>query len=225
MKRLNFDQLKAEKSSMQRFDPFFTLVLFIFSTLIIAYFAFDYHLSGITTEKQKVSTLENKIQKLQLSNEALKLQLCSDSATVGNSAGRNIASLLGKKEISFDELYKSQLQTAVRSQSVKDILALTQKILTTSANADLLAWTLYEQSQVSCQLKPNEEHCFSDIETLVVQFPESKWAGESLVNLSKIYMKLKKFSEAASVIKIVKSEFPKAHDLARRINEIEKNKL
>ena len=209
---------------MQRVDPFFILILFIFSTLLSGYFAFDFHLSGVAIEKQKVYALESKIQKLQLSNEALQL-MHANFESEKNLTSRKVASIQSKKEISLDEIYKSQLQSAVHDQDVKEILSVTKKISQSSADNHLLAQALYENSRVWCQFKLNEEQCFTETETLISQFPESKWAGEALLNLYEIYMKLRKYPEAAAVIKTAKLEFSKESHILQRISELEKKKL
>ncbi len=221
MKRLNFSQVIAEKSSMQKVDPFFIMILFIFSLLTSAFFAFDFHLSGIDLEKQKAVILENKVRELKVANEALQLQII-DTASFGT---RKTASIAPRKEISFDDVYKSQLQFAVNNKKVDEIISLSQKILNTSADQSLLAEALFQKTVVSCKIKQKEAICFNDIEALVNQFPESKLAGESLVMLIEIYNKLKRFKEAESVIKIVRTEFPKERELIQRLTQLEKNRL
>lgn len=221
MKRLNFSQVIAETSSMQKVDPFFVMILFIFSLLTSAFFAFDFHLSGIDLEKQKAVILDNKVRELKVANEALQLQV-TDAAS---QATRKVASITPRKEILFDDIYKSQLQFAVSQKKVDDILSLSQKILNTSADQSLLAEALFQKTVVSCKIKQKEAVCFNDIEALVSQFPESKLAGESLVMLIEIYHKLKRFKEAESVIKVVKTEFSKERELIQRLSQLEKNRL
>ncbi len=228
MKRLNFGQVKAEKSSMQRADPFFTLILFLFSTLVISFFAFDFHLSGLDVEKQKVTSLSHRLLEQQIINEALKLEVNSLAHNTAPVGIRNIASLTNvdaKKEISLDRLYRAQLERALQLTRSEEILSLTKKILNSSADQDLLAQALFARSHLSCDLVYKENECFADVENLIQQFPESRWAGESLVKLSQMYLKQKKYKEAESVIKIVKVEFSKDLELIKRIHRVEKQKL
>ena len=86
---------------------------------------------------------------------------------------------------------------------------ITNKIISNSLNPDLLAEAYFEKANLSCQNSSslNEQSCLEDIEIVVAQFPESKWAKESLLLLSTVYTKLRRFKEAESVMKIVKSEF------------------
>ncbi len=224
MKRLNLGQVYADETRMQRVDPFFTLVLFLFCILCSSYFALDYHLSGITVEQQKVQVLERKITELTVANESIRLQSEQALATEKGSS-RHIASIQLKKQISFDDLYKSQLHTAVLNKNGEAIMATAQKIMTTSADSELLAEAMFQKSMVYCHLKLKESLCFSEIESLVSQFPESKWAGESLVELSEIYRRLKRFSEAESVIHIVRTEFAHDKTVLSRLTKAEKKKL
>ena len=225
MKRLNFGQVKAEKSSMQRVDPFFTLILFIFSSLVILFFAFDFHLSGVDIEKQKVQSLTQQLHDLQIVNEALQLESKSLAEKPMGFRTRSVASVSASKEISFDLLFKAQLVEALKQKKSAEIKSISKKILDHSANQDLLAAALFAQSNLSCNLEYKEDQCFSDVENLVLQFPESKWAGESLVQLSQLYIKQKKYKEAESVIKIVKVEFAKDQDLIKRVHQVERQKL
>ena len=209
---------------MQRVDPFFTLVMFLFCILCSSYFAFDYHLSGITFEKQKVQVLERKISELKIANESIRLQ--SEQALASEKgSSRQIASLQLRKEISFDDLYKNQLHEAILNKNAETILMSAQKILNTSADSELLAEAMFQKSMVYCHLKLKESLCFSEIENLVSQFPESKWAGESLVELSEFYRNLKRFSEAESVIHIVRTEFAHDKSVLSRLSKVEKKKL
>lgn len=174
------------------------------SCLVTAYFAFDYHLSGITFEQQKVRALENQVIQLKLKNEALVLQ-----ASNNESVGRHVASLKNGKQISFDDLYLNQLKEAKLNHKAEALKQITQKIINNSINPDLLAEAYFERANLSCQNSSNlkEQSCLEDVETVVSQFPESKWAKESLLLLNSVYSKLRRFKEAESVMKIVKSEF------------------
>ena len=190
---------------MKKPDPFYTLVLFIVSCLSTAFFAFDYHLSGISFEQQKVSALESQVLQLKLKNEALILQ-----AGNSGSVGRQIASLKNGKQISFDELYLGQLKDAKLNQKTETMKQISEKIIKNSVDPELLAEAYFERASISCQSSSNnfkDETCLEDVETIVSQFPESKWAKESLILLSSVYTKLRRFKEAESVTKIVESEF------------------
>ena len=180
------------------------LMLLIMSCLSTAYFAFDYHLSGISFEQQKVQALQNQVKQLKLKNNALVLQ----TSNIG-SVGRQVASLKNGKQISFDDLYLNQLKEAKINRKAETMKQITNKIIRNSLNPELLAEAYFEKAFLSCQDSNNlkEQTCLEDVEIIVAQFPESKWAGESLVLLSSVYTKLRRFKEAESVMKIVKSEF------------------
>ncbi|OFZ32022.1 MAG: hypothetical protein A2622_12380 [Bdellovibrionales bacterium RIFCSPHIGHO2_01_FULL_40_29] len=187
---------------MKKVDLFFVMVMFLFTGLATSYFAFDYHLSGVELEKQKTKALETQLVQMKLQNEALEIRL-------GQSApSRQIASIQNStKEISFDSFYRTQLQKAKNQQKAESILKVTKKILETSADTELLGEAYFEQALAHCHLTFKEDLCLIDIENVVSQFPESKWAGESLILLSSVYTKLKRFKEADSILQIVRAEF------------------
>ena len=151
-----------------------------------------------------MQALQNQINQLKLKNEALVLQ----TSSIG-SVGRQVASLKNGKQISFDDLYLNQLKDAKLNRKTESMKRITHKIISNSLNPDLLAEAYFEKANLSCQNSSslNEQSCLEDIEIVVAQFPESKWAKESLLLLSTVYTKLRRFKEAESVMKIVKSEF------------------
>ncbi len=202
---------------MKKIDPFFTVIVLILFCLATSYFAFDYHLSGISFEKQKVQILENQVVQLKLKNEALVLQ----AANFSNR--RDIASVQGGKQISFDQIYRAQLQQAKKVPTALGLSAVINKIINNSADPELLAEAYFEKTVIACQGNFKEQSCLQDIETIVSQFPESIWAAESLVLLSGIYLKLKRFQEAESVMNLVKVEFAKEKDLLLKISRLEKS--
>ncbi len=199
--RLNFGQVRADKSNM-RVDSFFILIVLLVSGLSSAYLAFDYHLSGVDFEQQKVQALQNQVLQLKLKNEALILQ-----ASTTSSFQRQIASVKSNKYISLDGLYRDQLHQAKTEKKMALIKEITQKIIGNSVDADLLAEAYFEKAYLSCRVNFKDNVCLDDVEIIVSQFPETKWARESLTLLSDVYSKLKRFKEADSVMKIVKSEF------------------
>lgn len=202
---------------MKKIDPFFITVLLILFCLSTSFFAFDYHLSGLSFEKQKVQILENQVVQLKLKNEALTLQ----AANFSNR--RDIASVQGAKQISFDQIYRAQLQQAIKVSNSEALTFIINKIINNSTDADLLAEAYYQKSVVTCHGNFKEQSCLQDIETVVSQFPESKWAAESLALLSGIYLKLKRYKEAESVMNLVKVEFAKEKDVLQKISRLEKS--
>ena len=202
---------------MKKIDPFFTVVMLVLFCLSTSYFAFDYHLSGISFEKQKVQVLENQVVQLKLKNEALILQAANFSGR------RGIASVQKSKQISFDQIYQAQLQQAKKLPTAAGMSFVIDKIINNSADPELLAEAFYEKSVLTCQGNFKEQSCLQDIEIVVSQFPESKWAAESLILLSGIYLKLKRFSEAESVLNLVKVEFAKEKDVLLKISRLEKS--
>lgn len=219
MKRLNFDQTKAEKVNMRKVDLFFVVALILFCGLITSYMAFDYHLSGITLEQNKNKILEHKISQLNLVIESLQAK--------NNGTGRSIASIgPNGKTISLDSFYKEQMAAARAQKDATRVLSVAQKIIASSADTDLLAQAYFYKSEISCATYVIKENsCLADVEVLVGQFPESVWAGEALIVLSSVYTKQKRYKEANSLLKIVKNEFSSDKKLMSKADQLQKTML
>lgn len=218
MKRLNFDQTKAEKVNMRKVDLFFVVALILFCGLITSYMAFDYHLSGLALEQSKNQILDHKISQLNLVIESLQAK--------NNGSGRSIASIAPGKQISLDSFYKEQMAAARAQKDATKVLAVAQKIIVSSVDSDLLAQAYFYKAEVSCATYVIKENsCLADIEVLVGQFPESPWAGEALIVLSSVYTKQKRYKEATSLLKIVKNEFSNDKKLMSKAEQLQKTML
>ncbi|MFZ3229291.1 MAG: hypothetical protein WA160_03725 [Pseudobdellovibrio sp.] len=200
---------------MKKVDLFFVVILFLVSALAVTFISFDYHLSGIAFEKNKNKILEQKISKLNLIIEAYE--------TKENPVKRGLASIGSVKAISMDELYIEQLKTIRVEKNKKISGALVQKIIANSINPEILAQAYYVKAEINCATYLTKENsCLSDIEIIIGQFPESEWAGDGLILLSEVYAKQRRFKEASSVLKIVRTEFPKQQRLIVKANQLEK---
>lgn len=202
---------------MRKVDSFFVLILVLFFGLATAYISFDYHLSGVSFEKSKNETLQRQLSQLNLVVESLQAQA---------SPNRGIASVGPTKMITLDGLYKEQLTAARVSKDSKKVTALSEKIIGSSLDPDLLAQAYFLKAELSCATYLIKENtCLSEIETLISQFPESVWAGEGLLVLSAIYSKQKRYKEANSLLKIVKAEFQNQKSLLVKASQLEKTML
>lgn len=202
---------------MRKVDSFFILILVLFFGLATAYVSFDYHLSGVAFEKSKNEILQHQLSQLNLVVESLQAQA---------SPGRGIASIGPAKTIALDGLFKEQLTAARASKDSQKVLALTEKIISSSLDPELLAQAYFLKAELSCATYLIKENsCLSEIEVLISQFPESTWAGEGLFVLSAVYSKQKRYKEANSLLKIIKTEFPGQKSLLVKANQLEKTML
>ena len=188
LKRLNFEHLSAEKSSMNKIDSFFVLILVLLSGLAVTFKAAQYDLGDAQLLTAENRFLKNKILLLELKQKDLELS----SSNPGKA--RTLASL-------------SEVSSPVE------------------LDRNVLAEGLYKEARTECdQLKKNLS-CLERIDAVVTQFPESKWAGQSLILLTGIYIKEKKYEQAADLVKIVRSEFKDEPEVLWNLKEIEKKQF
>ncbi len=187
MKRLNFAHLPAEKSSMNKIDSFFVLILVLVSGLTVIYKAAEYDLGDarlLISENQK---LQNKVKILELKQKDLELSLAR------KRIDREIASLPSGIAVEL--------------------------------NPAKIAEELYREAHAQCLRPKKDSNCLDRIDTLISQFPDSKWAGKSLVLLTGIYLKEKNFDEAAQLVNVVRLQFKNQPEVLRDLKEFEKNQL
>lgn len=193
MKRLNFEHLTTEKSSMNRVDPFFILILVLLSGLAVTYKAAQYDLSGLRLQILVNDQLRHKIKVLELKQKELQIsQNLRRQQRPQVSAQRGLASLPS---------------VAIELDPIR------------------LAENLYNEAVTDCLKKKKDLVCVDKIESVITQFPDTKWAGESLVLLTYVYFKNKKHEQAKELIQVVRGEFKQYPDLIKKINEIEKQNL
>ena len=60
---------------------------------------------------------------------------------------------------------------------------------------------------------------------MLTQFPESKWAGKTLVVLTDRYIKEKRYEQAADLVQIVRNEFKSEPEVQALLREMEKSQL
>lgn len=88
-----------------------------------------------------------------------------------------------------------------------------------------LAEGLYKEVVEQCIKRKKDLPCLDKIDAIVTQFPESKWAGKSLVVLTGRYIKEKRNEQAADLVKIVRQEFKNEVEVQKLLQEVEKTQL
>lgn len=84
---------------------------------------------------------------------------------------------------------------------------------------------IFSDAQTSCNQKLSETECLNNIDIVISQFPDTIWAGESLLLLTEVYQKNKKINQIADVIKILKTDFKGFKSLQVKVNYLEKQNL
>lgn len=91
-----------------------------------------------------------------------------------------------------------------------------------SFDSERIAQSFYTQAQKDCYQLGHEAECLNNIETVVSQFPESYWAGESLVILGDFYHRTNRAEQAREIVKILKKDFRTYADLQKKADIIER---
>lgn len=188
MKRLNFEQRPAEKSSMNKVDPFFVLMIVLLSALTVVFNTAQLDLGDSRLLAVENRQLKTQIKLLELKQQDLEL------GTVG-----------------------------------KVSLAPQRKVASVDAAPEMdrgkLAEGLYQEVVEQCIKRKKDLPCLDKIDAIVTQFPESKWAGKSLVVLTGRYIKEKRNEQAADLVKIVRQEFKNEAEVQKLLQEVEKTQL
>lgn len=187
MKRLNFEQAPAEKSSMNRIDPFFVLVIVLLSGLAVVFNASEYGLGDAQLQAAENRYLKNKVKILEL------------------------------KQKDFD-FKTSALRTPSRSfASVGNEFF--------EVAPEKIAEKLYKEVVEQCINRKKDLLCLDKVDSILTQFPESKWAGKTLVVLTSRYVKEKRYEQAADLVKIVRGEFKSEPEVQALLKDVEKSQL
>ena len=84
---------------------------------------------------------------------------------------------------------------------------------------------VFSQIKESCYETNSEMKCLSSIDMMISQFPESIWAGESLIILSEFYNKNNKSKQADELIKILKTDFKNYKSIQSKVEYLENRRL
>lgn len=98
-------------------------------------------------------------------------------------------------------------------------------VASSALDTNEVARVIYSKAKEACYKPYAEMDCINHIDTLVTQFPESIWAGESLLLLSEIYLKNNKSSQALDLIKLLKVEFHQFKSIQAKVEYLENQKL
>mgnify|MGYP003395205339 CR=1 FL=1 len=82
---------------------------------------------------------------------------------------------------------------------------------------------MYLDAKQKCYEESKDQLCLQSIESVVTHFPESKWAGESLVVFTDYYYRTKKIELAKEIVKILKSEYSSNKEIQNKIQIIERH--
>ncbi len=179
--------MPAEKSSMNRIDPFFVVIILLLSGLAMTYNASYYGLGDSQLQAAENRYLKKKIKVLELKQKDFEFKT---TGARGVTRTRMVASESGP-EIDpakiAENLYKEVVEQCIKR------------------NKDLL--------------------CLDKVDSVLSQFPDSKWAGKTLVVLTDRYIKEKRYEQAADLVKIVRNEFKSEPEVLALLKEMEKSQL
>lgn len=88
-----------------------------------------------------------------------------------------------------------------------------------------IAENLYKEVVEQCIKRKKDLICLDKVDSVLTQFPESKWAGKTLVVLTDRYIKEKRFEQAADLVQIVRKEFKSDPEVQSLLAQMEKSQL
>lgn len=204
MIRLNFEQLLAEEPNMGKVDGFLITIIILIAGVFVIYKTAEFQFSGVQYEKEKNKILLHQIEQLKLKDQVSAFEKKQDDESTllepTGSRKRNIASLGPVKSFKFAPI-----------DSNKELL-----------DSSALAESFFNKAKLNCEKYKKEDVCTQNIDIVLTQFPETRWAGESLLLLSRLYMKTRHLERAREVLNIVRREFKYDKDLQSKLAQVER---
>lgn len=84
------------------------------------------------------------------------------------------------------------------------------------------AAVFYAAAEKSCYEFNRELDCLETIEKIVTHFPESVWAGRSLLILGDFYHRTQRYEKAQDVVAILKSDFKSYREIQKKLPLLER---
>jgi len=194
-RRLNFTHWLAEEPSMKRIDSFFMLNIFLVGVMSYTYFFASKSLDYFETNPKLKARFERQKELKLLDDEMARL------AKQNKQVERSMASI---RHVETEVVHSI-------SHSTSDVNDLARKY--------------YAKAKDSCYQPKKEAECMANIDTLVTQFPESIWTGESLLLLTELYYRNNRNSQILDVIKILKTDFKQYKSVQLKVDYLEKQML
>jgi hypothetical protein len=131
---------------------------------------------------------------------------------------KKLTSLMKK----LDSLAKSNEGQSREPASISDKEKGPEFVIDSQLQADKISQIFYEEAKTRCY-EPNKEiECLNTIDKIVTQFPDSVWAGESLLILSDFYYRTHRTAEAREVVYILKNEFKNVKSIQDKVTIVER---
>ncbi len=180
---------------MKRIDSFFSLNIFLVGVLTYTYFFASKSLDYFDTNPELKARYERQ--------KELKLL---------------------KDEISQLAKENKQIERSMASIRHTDI-EVVNSVGHSSSDVNDLARKYYSKAKENCYQPKKEAECMANIDTLVSQFPESIWAGESLLLLTELYYRNNRNAQILDLIKILKTDFKQYKSVQLKVDYLEKQLL
>jgi hypothetical protein len=94
-----------------------------------------------------------------------------------------------------------------------------------STDANDVARNYFSKAKEYCYEPAKESECVSTIDTVITQFPESVWAGESLLVLTDLYRRTNRASQIPDIVKVLKTDFKQYKSVQVKVEYLEKQTL
>jgi len=94
-----------------------------------------------------------------------------------------------------------------------------------SVDANEVARSYFSKAKEYCYQPSKEVDCVTTIDTVITQFPESVWAGESLLLLTDLYRRTNRKDQIEDIVKILKTDFKEFKSVQVKVDYLEKQTL
>ncbi len=184
---------------MSKVDGFLVTIIILIAGFFVVYKTSEFQYSGVQFEKEKNKILVHQIQQLKLKENA---DAIARLEKMDSGPQRSIASITaaGSKKPSRIDANKELIDSAA------------------------VAEAYYQTAKINCEKYKKEDVCTKNIEIIVSQFPETRWAGESLLLLSRLYMKTRHLERAREILNIVRTEFKYDKEIQSKLAAIESSR-
>ncbi|MGZ3691039.1 MAG: hypothetical protein ACXVAX_06035 [Pseudobdellovibrio sp.] len=129
----------------------------------------------------------------------------------------------------LQSLKKELKEIAVSTEAKRDVASVKntapEVVVPSALDTNETARFYYAKAKENCYKATVEIDCINEIDTIVSQFPDTIWAGESLIILSDFYKKNNKFKQADDLFKILRTEFKSYKSIQSKLDYLEKQNI
>ncbi|MBC7420691.1 MAG: hypothetical protein H7328_08180 [Bdellovibrio sp.] len=186
---------------MSRVDSFLIIIIILLSGLFVIHKTAEFQFSGVDFERQKNKQLAHQIKQMRLQEKVAEIE---------------------KRNLVPKQTVRSIASVPSSSNQIKESAFDANKELMNSSD---IAESYYKKAELNCEKYKKEDICTENIEVVISQFPETRWAGESLILLGRLYLKTRQNDRANEVMKIIAREFKGDKEIQGKLFELKRSQF